>query len=207
MATDDTLRIDPPKNIVRRMYDWVLGWAETPHGSVALFFLAFAESSFFPIPPDVLLIALAISMPTRAFYFAMLCTIGSLLGGIVGYGIGVFGYETIGRPIVEFYHGQEIMAGIKERYDTYGFLGVLAAAITPLPYKIFTISSGVFHFSFAEFMVASIIGRSLRFFVVAGLIWKFGAPIKVFIDRYFNLLAIAFFVILVAGFLLIKYLL
>lgn len=207
MATDDTLRIEPPKNVVRRLYDWVLGWAETPHGGIALFVLAFAESSFFPIPPDVLLIALAIAIPTRAFYFAMLCTVGSLLGGIVGYGIGLYGYEAVGRPIVEFYHGQEIMAGIKARYDTYGFLGVLAAAITPLPYKIFTISSGVFHFNFAEFMLASAIGRSLRFFVVAGLIWKFGAPIKVFIDRYFNLLAIAFFVILVAGFLLIKYLL
>jgi membrane protein YqaA with SNARE-associated domain len=207
METEHAIELNRRKNIIRRLYDWVLHWAETPYGAWALFLLAFAESSFFPIPPDVLLIALAISIPTRALKYAMICTVGSLVGGVVGYGIGLYGFETIGRPIVEFYNGQEIMQGIKERYDQYGFFGVLAAAVTPLPYKIFTISSGVFRFDFSQFMLASILGRSLRFFAVAALIWKFGAPIKGFIDRYFNLLAILFFVLLVGGFLVIKYLL
>jgi len=204
---DKELTLKNNKNIIRRLYDWVLHWAETPYGMWALFLIAFAESSFFPIPPDVLLIALAISIPTRAFHFALIATIGSLIGGIAGYGIGMFGYDSIGRPIVEFYHGQEIMQAIKERYDEYGFWGVLVAAITPLPYKIFTISSGMFSFDFFQFMIASIIGRSVRFFAVAGLIWKFGTPIKGFIDKYFNLLATLFIILLIGGFIIIKYLL
>jgi len=206
MAVNE-LTLENNKNIIRRLYDWVLHWAETPYGMWALFLIAFAESSFFPIPPDVLLIALAISIPTRAFHFALVATIGSLIGGIAGYGIGMFGYDSIGRPIVEFYHGQEIMKAIKERYDEYGFWGVLVAAITPLPYKIFTISSGMFSFDFFQFMIASIIGRSVRFFAVAGLIWKFGKPIKGFIDKYFNLLATLFIILLIGGFIIIKYLL
>ena len=206
MAVNE-LTLENNKNIIRRLYDWVLHWAETPYGMWALFLIAFAESSFFPIPPDVLLIALAISIPTRAFHFAMVATIGSLIGGIAGYGIGMFGYDSIGHPIVEFYHGQEIMQAIKEWYDKYGFWAVLGAAITPLPYKIFTISSGMFSFDFFQFMIASIIGRSVRFFAVAGLIWKFGKPIKGFIDKYFNLLATLFIILLIGGFIIIKYLL
>ena len=192
-------------NFARKLYNWVLSWAESPHSTYALFLLAFAESSFFPIPPDVLLIALAISKPTKAFRYAAVCTIGSLLGGIVGYMIGFYGYEAIGQPIVELYNGQEIMLSIKEKYDMMGFWGVLIAAITPIPYKVFTISSGFFSFSFSQFMLASIIGRSFRFFAVALLIWKFGPPIKSFIDRYFNLLAALFVVLLALGFVLIKY--
>jgi membrane protein YqaA with SNARE-associated domain len=195
------------KGFVRRLYDWVLHWAETPYGIWALFILAFAESSFFPIPPDVLLIALAISIPARAFKFALICTLGSLIGGVVGYGIGIYGYEAIGKPIVEFYHGQQLMENIRQKYDIYGFWGVLVAAVTPIPYKIFTISSGVFRFNFMEFLFASVVGRSLRFFAVSALIWKFGAPIKDFIDKYFNVLATVFVILLVAGFIIIKYLL
>lgn len=192
-------------NFLRKLYDWVLSWADSRYGSYALFFLAFAESSFFPVPPDVLLIALAISIPSQAFRYALICTMGSLIGGIVGYGIGLFGYETLGRPIVELYNGQEIMQSIKEQYDTLGFWGVLIAAITPIPYKIFTISSGFFSFNFTEFMLASVIGRSLRFFTVAALIWKFGPPIKRFIDKYFNSLATIFIFLLIGGFVVIKY--
>ena len=206
MAVNE-LTLENNKNIIRRLYDWVLHWAETPYGMWALFLIAFAESSFFPIPPDVLLIALAISIPPRAFHFAMVATIGSLIGGIAGYGIGMFGYDSIGHPIVEFYHGQKRMEEIKEWYDKYGFWAVLGAAITPLPYKIFTISSGMFSFDFFQFMIASIIGRSVRFFAVAGLIWKFGKPIKGFIDKYFNLLATLFIILLIGGFIIIKYLL
>ena len=191
--------------LIKRLYDWVLHWANTPYGIPALFVLAVAESSFFPVPPDVLLIALALGVPRRAFRFALICVVGSVLGGIAGYGIGYFGYEAAGRPIIDFYHGQAVMARVESLYTQYGFWGVLVAAITPLPYKVFTISSGFFRFEFGSFMVASIIGRSFRFFLVAGLIWKFGPPIKSFIDRYFNALCIIFVILLVGGFLLLKY--
>jgi membrane protein YqaA with SNARE-associated domain len=193
--------------ILRRLYDWVLHWAKTPYAVPALFILSFAESSFFPVPPDVLLIALAISIPARSFRYALICSVASVLGGMLGYAIGLFGYEALGRPIVELYHGQDIMDMIKVQYDTYGFWGVLAAAITPIPYKVFTISSGFFQFSFLSFMIASIVGRSFRFFLVAGLIWKFGSPIRDFIDKYFNMLSYAFIVLLIGGFIVIKYLL
>jgi membrane protein YqaA with SNARE-associated domain len=192
---------------LRRLYDWVLHWAETPYDTPALFLLAVVESSVFPVPPDLLLMALALSIPARAFRYAAICSIGSILGGVLGYAIGYFGYETIGRPIIEMYHGQEVMASVEGLYMEYGFLGVLIAAITPIPYKIFTISSGFFRFEFFSFLAASIIGRSFRFFLVAGLIWKFGPPIKTFIDKYFNLLTIIFMVLLVGGFVLVKYVL
>ena len=192
---------------IKKLYDWVLHWAETPYGIPALFILAFAESSFFPVPPDVLLIALAISIPNKSLKFAAVCAVGSVLGGILGYGIGLFGYETVGKPIVDFYHGQPIMDKVKLWYDQYGFIGILIAAITPIPYKVFTIASGVFAFDFWSFVFASIIGRSARFFVVAGLIWKFGPTIKVFIDKYFNLLCWVFMALLIGGFVLMKYVL
>ncbi|UCD37644.1 MAG: DedA family protein, partial [Fidelibacterota bacterium] len=163
---------------LRRLYDWVLHWAETPYGVPALFLLAFAESSFFPIPPDVLLIALAVSIPTRAFWYALLCAIGSISGAYLGYAIGYFGWEAIGKPLVEFYHGQETMEWIRSQYELYGFWGVFVAALTPIPYKVFTIASGLFSFNLGTFTVASIIGRGLRFFAVGTLIYFFGPPIK-----------------------------
>jgi membrane protein YqaA with SNARE-associated domain len=193
--------------LIRKLYDWVLHWAKTPYAVPALFLLAFAESSFFPVPPDVLLITLAISIPKKAFKYALICMIGSVIGGILGYGIGLYGYETVGKPIVDFYHGQEVMELIKTKYDQHGFLGILIAAITPIPYKVFTIASGVFKFDFWLFTLASIIGRSTRFFIVAALIWKFGSPIRNFIEKYFNLLSILFMILLIGGFLLIKYVL
>jgi membrane protein YqaA with SNARE-associated domain len=191
--------------LIKKLYDWVLHWAETPYGIPALFLLAFAESSFFPVPPDVLLIALAISVPRKSLKYAAICSVGSVLGGIVGYGIGMFGYEAIGKPIVDFYHGQPVMDKVKLWYDQYGFIGILIAAITPIPYKVFTIASGVFTFDFWMFVFASIVGRSARFFVVAGLIWKFGPTIKSFIDKYFNLLCWVFMILLIGGFILIKF--
>lgn len=190
--------------LLKKLYDWVLSWAETPYAVPALFLLAFAESSFFPVPPDVLLITLAISIPARAFRYAAVCTLGSVLGGILGYGIGLHGYEAVGRPIVHFYHGESIMEAIKIKYDQHGFLGILVAAITPIPYKVFTIASGVFKFDFWSFVIASVLGRSTRFFVVAALIWKFGPVMRDFIDRYFNWLSYAFMILLIGGFILIK---
>ena len=192
---------------LKRMYDWVLHWADTPYGTPALFVLAFAESSFFPVPPDVLLIALALGLPKRSMRFALICALGSVLGGMLGYGIGYYGYEAVGRPIIDFYHGQEVMAKIQAQYDQYGFWGVLVAAVTPIPYKVFTISSGFFKFDFMSFIAASVIGRSLRFFLVATLIWKFGPTIKDFINRYFNILTIVFMALLAGGFVLLKYVL
>jgi membrane protein YqaA with SNARE-associated domain len=191
--------------LVRRIYDWVLGWAETPYGIPALFILAFAESSFFPVPPDVLLIALALAAPARSFKFAFYAMVASVLGGMLGYAIGVWGYQAIGADIVAFYDGEAVMEKVRVLYDEYGFWGILTAAITPIPYKIFTIASGVFAFDFASFAIASVLGRSVRFFLVAGLIWKFGPSIKTFIDRYFNLLAFLFVVLLIGGFAIISY--
>ncbi len=194
-------------NPLRRLYDWVLHWAETPYGTPALLILAFAESSFFPVPPDVLLIALAVSVPSRAFWYALLCAVGSICGAYLGYGIGYFGWEAIGRPLVEFYHGQETMDWVRLQYETYGFWGVFVAALTPIPYKVFTIASGVFGFDLGTFTLASILGRGLRFFAVGTLIYFFGPPIKALIDRRFNLMAALFTVLLVGGFVVIKWLL
>ena len=189
---------------VRRLYDWVLAWADTPYAMPALFLLAFAESSFFPIPPDVLLIAMAVAAPTRAFRFALVCTAGSVLGGMAGYGIGLYGWEAIGQPVVEAYHGQEVMVKIQEWYQEYGFWGTLTAAITPIPYKIFTISSGVFQFPFLPFVGASIIGRAFRFYLVALLIRQFGPSIKDWIEKRFNLAVTVFTILLIGGFASLK---
>jgi len=141
---------------------------------------------------------------TRSYRFAAICTLGSLLGGCAGYAIGYYGYEWIGVVIVKAYHGEAVMAQIKQWYDQWGFWGNLTAAVTPIPYKVFTIASGAFHFSFGGFLLASLLGRSLRFFVVATLLYWWGPSIKAFIDRYFNGCAWAFMILLVAGFLVLK---
>jgi len=197
---------DKRPHIVRRLYDWTISWADRPGGVYALFGLAFAEASFFPVPPDVLLIALCVGAAARSFRFALVCAIGSVLGGMAGYSIGYWGYDAIGQPIVSAYHGEEIMQKIKAWYDAYGFWGNLAAAVTPIPYKVFTIASGVFKFDFVQFLAASAIGRSLRFFVVGGLIYFFGPRMKALIDKYFDWLAIGGTVVLIGGFVLLKYL-
>ncbi len=196
----------PKVSILRRMYDWTLSWAEHPAGAWALFFIALLESSIFPIPPDVLLIALCVGGVAKSYRFALICTAGSLVGGVIGYGIGYWGFELIGEPIIKAYHGEAVMAKIKLWYDTWGFWGNLTAAVTPIPFKVFTIASGAFKFSFLEFFVASLIGRSLRFFAVATALYFFGAQIRSAIDKYFNLFAWAFMILLIAGFLVLKYL-
>lgn len=189
---------------LRQLYDWVLHWAETPYGVPALFLLAFAESSFFPVPPDVLLIALAVSISRRAFWYAAICLAGSILGAYVGYGVGYFSWDAIGRPLVDFYDGHETMDWIRQQYDAYGFWGVFVAALTPIPYKVFTIASGLFRFDLGTFTLASILGRGLRFFTVGLLIYFFGPPIKKIIERHFNLVAILFAILLIGGFIVIK---
>jgi membrane protein YqaA with SNARE-associated domain len=190
--------------VVRRMYDWVLHWSETPYGPWALFVLAFMESSFFPIPPDVLLIALALGLPERALRFALMCTVGSVFGGMLGYFIGVSFFDLVGHRILEFYGALEKFAEVQKLYNRYGVWMVGIAGFTPIPYKVFTIASGVFRLDFVPFVVVSFFTRAARFYIVAGLIWKFGPPIKKFIDKYFDVLSIAFVIILLLGFAAVK---
>jgi membrane protein YqaA with SNARE-associated domain len=190
---------------MRRLYDWVLHWAETPYGSWALFILAFAESSFFPIPPDVLLIALGISIPAKAFRYAAICSAGSVLGGIAGYFIGYQFMDLLGLRILTFYGLTEKYELIGALYDQYNAWAVGIAGFTPVPYKVFTISAGAFKINFPVFVIASFVSRSARFFLVGWLIFVYGAGIRSFIDRYFNILTIVFFILLVGGFMLIKW--
>ncbi|HEY9769748.1 MAG TPA: YqaA family protein [Coleofasciculaceae cyanobacterium] len=192
--------------MLRSAYQWVISWSETPYGSWALFLLSFAESSCFPIPPDVLLIALAVGQPIAAFQFSLICSIGSVLGGLAGYGIGFFAFETIGQPILNLYDpDQAVFNQIQGLYNNWGFWGVLAAAVTPIPYKVFTIASGVFKFSLWQFTLASILGRSFRFFLVGGLIFWGGESLKVWIEKYFDWVAWGFLAALVLGFLVLKF--
>ncbi|HJP19290.1 MAG TPA: YqaA family protein [Nitrospinota bacterium] len=191
--------------LIRKTYDWVLHWAETPYGAWALFILAFCESSFFPIPPDILLIALAISIPLKSFRYALICSIGSVLGGAFGYLIGVELMDTIGKPILEFYGVMDKYEHIGSLYNQYNAWAVGIAGFTPIPYKVFTIAAGAFKIDFGVFLLASFVSRSARFFIVATLIYKFGSPIKTFIDKYFNLLTIIFTILLILGFVLIKF--
>ena len=196
--------------MVKRLYDWVLSWGNSKWGALALFVLAFAESSFFPIPPDVLLIALCLGAVKRSFRFALICLVGSILGAAGGYAIGYYlwqntagEYTALANWFFAHVFTEESFLQVKGLYDEYDFWIVFTAGFTPLPYKLFTISGGLFKIDLVMFFVASIVSRGLRFFLIAGLIWKFGAPIKSFIDKYFNLLAILFTVLLIGGFFLI----
>lgn len=191
-------------NVVKRLYDWVLHWAETPYGAPALFLLAFAESSFFPIPPDVLLIALALAIPTRSLRFALICTAGSVIGGAAGYGIGMFASD-FGKSVIAWF-GANYLQTAEDAFAKYGEWAVATAGLTPIPYKVFTIASGIFHqqIAFPMFMLASLLSRGARFYLIALLIRAYGEPIKGFIDRYFNWLALAFMVLLIGGFVVIK---
>ena len=198
---------------VRKLYDWVLSWAETPYGTLILFLLAFAEASFFPIPPDVLLIALSLGLRSKSIYFALICSIGSIFGGISGYYIGHYLWFTGDSftPFADFFFNnipgfsKDIYFSIKEQYNIYGFLIIFTAGFTPIPYKIFTITAGAFNISFPLFLIASIVSRSARFFLISLLILKFGIRIRNFIDKYFNILSIIFTILLFAGYILIRY--
>lgn len=198
--------------LFRQLYNWVLKWAESPYGSWALFLLAFAESSFFPVPPDVLLIALAIGKQNRSFRFALYCSFASVLGGIFGYAIGHYlwweghHFSILAQFFFDHIPGfsNESFFAVQNQYNNYGFLIIFTAGFTPIPYKIFTITAGAFDIDFMQFIFASVISRSARFFLVAGLIWKYGEPIKAMIDKHFNRLTIIFTVLLIGGFILIK---
>jgi len=202
-------------NQLRKLYDWVLHWTDTKYGMPALFILAFAESSFFPIPPDVLLIALAIGNRSKAFRFALVCSIGSIIGGIAGYSIGHFAWwsgKNVYSSLALFFFDNvpgfsvDIFQKIRSQYELNNILIVFTAGFTPIPYKIITITAGAFNINFPMFLLASSVSRTARFFLVSLLIWKFGEPITTFIDKYFNLLTIIFTILLVGGFLVMKFL-
>ena len=197
-------------NIIKRLYDWMLSWGDSKWGALALFLFAMAEASFFPIPPDVLLIALCIGATSKSFRFGAICLAGSIIGAIIGYGIGYFlwqspsgEYTALAQFFLNHVFSLEAFQEVKALYDHYNFWIVFTAGFTPLPYKLFTISGGLFHIDFVMFIIASIVSRGLRFFLIAALIWKFGKPIKTFIDKYFNILAVVFTILLIGSFVLV----
>ncbi|MDH5748161.1 MAG: DedA family protein [Rhodospirillales bacterium] len=191
--------------MLRRLYDQTMKLSEHRHALWALALVAFAESSFFPIPPDVLLIPMVLAARTRAWRIAAVCTVASALGGLAGYGIGYGLYETLGQPILEFYNASEKFIWIREQYNANGVLIVFSAGFSPIPYKIFTIASGVTGMDPMSFALASLLSRGARFFLVAALLWKFGSPIREFIEKHLGKLTLAFVVLLVGGFVLIKF--
>jgi membrane protein YqaA with SNARE-associated domain len=189
---------------VRQIYDKCLLWVQSPFGVWALFIIAVAESSFFPIPPDVFLMVLCIAVPPKSFRYAAICAVGSVLGGMLGYGLGLGFMDTVGVKILEWYGLHDKYAVVQNLYRQYDALAVGAAGFTPLPYKLFTITAGAFKINFVTFTLVSIVSRSARFFLVAAFIYKFGAPVRHFIERYFNLLTIIFFILLIGGFLVVR---
>lgn len=190
--------------MIKRLYNWVLSWSESRWGWVALLFIALFEASWFPLPPDILLIALCLGATAKSFRFATICLIGSVVGAALGYGIGHFLWITpdgdptaLASLFYEYVFSIEKFQNVGSLYDRFNFWIIFTAGFTPLPFKLFTIAGGMFDINFVMFIIASIIARGMRFFLIAGLIWKFGAPIKVFIDKYFNLLASLFAVLLI----------
>ncbi len=191
--------------MIRRLYDWVLSWSASRWGWLALFIMALCEASWFPLPPDILLIALCVGAPKKSFRFATLCLVGSVLGAAIGYAIGHFLWLTPDGDFTgaaNFFFNTHIFTpesyvNVCELYDKWNFWIVYTAGFTPLPFKLCTITAGACNINFPMFIIASIVGRGMRFFLIGGLIWKFGAPIKGFIDKYFNTLAMLFTILLV----------
>jgi len=200
----------PKKNIVRRLYDWVLSWADTRFGTPALFVLAFLESSFFPIPPDVLQIALSAGKPKRAFWYATVNMVGSVLGAFLGFFIGyVLWTKTPGLQYFFFNYipgfTEAVFNRVGELYQDNAFVAIFMAAFTPIPYKVFTVAAGVFNISLAALLFGSIIGRGGRFYLIGAIMYFFGPTVVTWIDRYFNLLTIVFAILLVGGFVVFSF--
>ncbi|QBY00458.1 DedA family protein [Rhodophyticola sp. CCM32] len=192
--------------MIRRLYDWTLGLAGHRHAFWALALVSFAESSFFPIPPDLIMIPMILAAPHRAFVIAGVCLVSSVLGGLVGYGIGYFFYDQLGQPILAALGKADAMAAFNTRFNDLGFWPVLIAGLTPFPYKVITIMSGWTGLPLVTFMVTSLVARGLRFFIVAGLLWKYGAPIRDFIERRLGLMFILFVILLMGGFYVVRFL-
>lgn len=197
--------------MIKRLYNWILSWSESRWGWLALFTIALFEASWFPLPPDILLIALCLGATKRSFRFATICLVGSALGAALGYIIGYFLWTTpsgeataLANLFYEYIFSVDSFNNVGALYDRFNFWIVFTAGFTPLPFKLFTIAGGMFHINFLMFIIASMVSRGMRFFLIAWLIWKFGAPIKSFIDKYFNLLATLFTIMLI-GFTLLAF--
>ncbi|MBQ5925046.1 MAG: DedA family protein [Alistipes sp.] len=197
--------------MIKRLYNWILSWSDSRWGWLALFVIALFEASWFPLPPDILLIALCLGATKKSFRFATLCLAGSVLGAALGYVIGYFLWTTpsgeataLANLFYEYIFSVESFNNVGALYNRFNFWIVFTAGFTPLPFKLFTIAGGMFHINFVMFIIASVVARGMRFFLIAWLIWKFGAPIKSFIDKYFNLLA-TLFTILLIGFTLLAF--
>ncbi|MCW9034684.1 MAG: DedA family protein [Rhodospirillales bacterium] len=192
--------------MLQRLYDWTMDLAGKPNALLFLVLIAFVESSFFPLPPDILLIPMVLAAREQAWRYAAFCTAASVLGGCAGYGIGYFLFDTIGQPVLGFYGYMDKFEVFKGYYNEWGAWIVAGAGVTPFPYKVITIASGVTNLDFATFSVASVLSRGARFFLVAALLWKFGPPIRGFIEQHLGKLTVIFFVILIGSFVIIKYL-
>ena len=190
--------------MIQRMYDWTLLMAEHPRALWALAFVAFIESSFFPIPPDLLLIPLVLAAPTRAFWIAFIAVVASVAGGVFGYLIGAFAFEAIGKPILDSLGKARSIAEFNANFNAYGLWAVLIAGVTPFPFKVITIMSGWTSLPFGVFFISAIIARSLRFFAVAALLYFFGSPIRNFIERHLGLVFTLFVAILIIGLLAVQ---
>ena len=190
--------------IFRKLYNWTLDKSSKKEAPWFLSIVSFAESSFFPIPPDIILIPMVLAKRAKAFIYASLCTLSSVVGGILGYLIGFLLFNSVGIVLVNFYHLGESVNEFKNYYNTYGAWIVIIAGFTPFPFKVITIASGLFKLNFIIFILCSILSRGARFYLVAGLLYFFGEKIKIFIDKYFNILTILFFVLLIGSILIIK---
>lgn len=191
--------------MLRRLYDWTMSLADHPRALWVLAIVAFVESSVFPIPPDVLMIPMILARPSRAWLIALVATVASVAGGMLGYGIGYFFYESIGEPILSSLGKADSMAAFNEKFNGVGFWAVLIAGVTPFPYKVITIMSGWTGMPLGTFIATSILARGLRFFIVAALLWKFGAPVRAFIERRLGLMFSLFILLLVGAFVLVRY--
>lgn len=192
------------QKLLRKTYDVMLDLSASPHAMWFLAVVAFAESSFFPIPPDIMLIPMILATPNKAWKIAGVATLASLIGGYFGYGIGIFAFDMIAEPILEFYNALDKFHTFENYYHQYGAWIVFGAGITPFPYKIITIASGVVHLDLVVFTIASILARGMRFFVVAWLLKKYGEPMKYFIDKHLGKLSVLFLILLIAGFAAVK---
>lgn len=189
-----------------RLYTRILALAGSRQAPAALAIVAFAESSFFPLPPDLLLIPMILAQPRRAFLFAALCTAMSVAGGFLGYAIGDFLFGAVGRPLLEFYHAMDRYEALKAAFAQWGVWIIIIKGLTPIPYKLVTIASGVVQFPLVAFAFASLVSRGLRFFLLAALLWRFGEPVRNFIERRLMLVTSLFAAALVGGFVALRYL-
>ena len=192
--------------MMRRLYDWMMGKAASPGAPHALFWIAVIESSFFPIPPDLMLIPMVLAERKKAWHYATLATIGSVIGGVLGYAIGYYFFEAVGLPILKLYGKAESFGQFTKLFNDWGVWIIVIKGMTPIPYKILTIAAGVAHMAIVPFMIASIIARAMRFYLVAGLLYWFGEPIRDFIERRLSLVTTVFVILLVGGFVAVKFL-